>query len=256
MLGGVVEHVVVVGAEDHVLEVGVRLAVHQVVELVDVRLVVLAVVELERLAAEVRGQRVERVGERREGEGHGSTVPTAAADRNVRRGQSAVWNTSNTIQPSVSLYCMRKVVEPPSNAVAAQRRSGRGRRPPRQPMNVHPPPAPGMREQLVERVGGHEVRRAVAVADACRRRTRPPPWCRGRRAPTTRSGPGRSSSAARGRGGGRRGRGGRRGGRGRRRRGGRRRGRGDVVGRRCRRRRRRQEEQREADERGARSAAR
>ena len=76
MLGGVVEHLLVVGAEDDVLEVCVRLAVDQVVERVDVLLVVLAVVELERLGAQVRGQRVERVGERRKGEGHGSNVPS------------------------------------------------------------------------------------------------------------------------------------------------------------------------------------
>ena len=63
MLGRVVEQRPGAGPEDDGLEVVVGLAVDEVVELVDVGLVVLAVVQLERLAAEVRVERIDGVRE-------------------------------------------------------------------------------------------------------------------------------------------------------------------------------------------------
>ena len=92
VLGGVVEHRLVVGAEDHVLEVAVRLPVDEVVERVHVLLVVLAVVQLEGLTAQVGRERVGGVRERGQGERHAFDRTHGLGE--PKRRQSAVWNTS------------------------------------------------------------------------------------------------------------------------------------------------------------------
>jgi hypothetical protein len=88
VLGGVAEHAGIVAVlEQHRLQVGVGLAVvaHGFVQLGDVGLVVLAVVEVEGLGAQVRGEVAGRVRERGECEGHGSDR-THGAREGKRRG--------------------------------------------------------------------------------------------------------------------------------------------------------------------------
>jgi hypothetical protein len=81
-LGDLVEQLAV-GLEDHVLQLGVGpLPVGELVGGVHVGLVVLAVVELQRLGAHVGSEGVDGVRKRGQGEGHGSNLPVVAADPN------------------------------------------------------------------------------------------------------------------------------------------------------------------------------